>query len=283
MALPQFTIKQLMEAGVHFGHHTRRWNPLMTPYVHGVKDKTHIINLNKTAPLLYKSLVELERIATKGGKILFVATKYQAKDIIKDAAERCGGFYINNRWLGGMLTNWATVSQSIRKLKKIDNDIENAYKLGLTKKEVGLMTKESEKLHDTFDGIAEMYGVPQAVIVIDVPREINAVKEAKILNIPVIAICDTNANPDIIDYPIPGNDDATRAIQLYADLFVDAILSGIEKRLGESASKKVESDMTEDLAHKIEDDVKEQELKVKSKISESRSERRDKIKEEQAE
>ena len=240
MALPTFTMKQLMEAGVHFGHHTRRWNPLMTPYVYGVKDKIHIINLNKTAPLLRQ-------------------------------------FYVNNRWLGGMLTNWTTVSQSIRRLKKMESDIENAEKLGLTKKEVGVMTKEVEKLRDIFGGILEMHGTPQAMIVIDVPREINAVREAKILDIPTIAICDTNANPEIVDYPVPGNDDAARATQLYCDLFVDAILSGIEKRLGGAAGKKVESDMADAAAEDFEADIKDKEARQKSKTSEARAERRGKM------
>ena len=277
MALPTFTIKQLMEAGVHFGHHTRRWNPLMTPYVYGVKDKIHIINLNKTAPLLYRALVALETIAAAGGKILFVATKHQAKDIVKDAADRCGQFYVNNRWLGGMLTNWTTVSQSIRRLKKMESDIENADKLGLTKKEVGVMTKEVEKLRDIFGGILEMHGTPQAMIVIDMPRELNAVREAKILDIPTVAICDTNANPELVDYPVPGNDDAARAIQLYCDLFVDAILSGIEKRLGGAAGKKVESDMADAAAEDFEADIKDKEARQKSKTSEARAERRGKM------
>ena len=277
MALPTFTIKQLMEAGVHFGHHTRRWNPLMTPYVYGVKDKIHIINLNKTAPLLYRALVALETIAAAGGKILFVATKHQAKDIVKDAADRCGQFYVNNRWLGGMLTNWTTVSQSIRRLKKMESDIENADKLGLTKKEVGVMTKEVEKLRDIFGGILEMHGTPQAMIVIDMPRELNAVREAKILDIPTVAICDTNANPELVDYPVPGNDDAARAIQLYCDLFVDAILSGIEKRLGGAAGKKVESDMADAAADDFEADMKDKEARQKSKTSEARAERRGKM------
>ncbi len=277
MALPTFTIKQLMEAGVHFGHHTRRWNPLMTPYVYGVKDKIHIINLNKTAPLLYRALVALETIAAAGGKILFVATKHQAKDIVKDAADRCGQFYVNNRWLGGMLTNWTTVSQSIRRLKKMESDIENADKLGLTKKEVGVMTKEVEKLRDIFGGILEMHGTPQAMIVIDMPRELNAVREAKILDIPTVAICDTNANPELVDYPVPGNDDAARAIQLYCDLFVDAILSGIEKRLGGAAGKKVESDMADAAAEDFEADMKDKEARQKSKTSEARAERRGKM------
>lgn len=277
MALPNFTMKQLMEAGVHFGHHTRRWNPLMTSYVYGVKDKIHIINLNKTAPMLHRSLVALEAIAAAGGKILFIATKHQAKDIVKDAAERCGQFYVNNRWLGGMMTNWTTVSQSIRRLKKMETDIANADKLGLTKKEVGVMTKESEKLRGIFGGILDMHGTPQAVIIIDVPREMNAVREAKNLDIPTIAICDTNANPDIVDYPIPGNDDASRAIQLYCDLFVDSILSGIEKRLGGVAGKKVESDMNHSEVEEFEEETKQKVAKQKLKISEAREERREKL------
>jgi small subunit ribosomal protein S2 len=277
MALPKFSMKQLMEAGVHFGHHTRRWNPLMTPYVYGIKDKIHIINLNKTAPLLHKALVALEAIAAAGGKILFISTKHQAKDIIKDAAERSGQFYVNNRWLGGMLTNWSTVSQSIRRLKKMEADIENAEKLGLTKKEVLLMTKEAGKLRDIFGGITDMHGVPQAVVIIDVPREYNSVREAKNLDIPMIAIVDTNANPELIDYPIPGNDDATRSIQLYTDLFVDAILSGIEKRLGGTAGKKVVSDMNEAAAEEFEDSAKEKASKIKSETSEKREVRREKL------
>ena len=241
MALPNFTMKQLMEAGVHFGHHTRRWNPLMTPYVYGVKDKIHIINLNKTAPLLHRSLVALEAIAAAGGKVLFVATKHQAKDIVKDAAERCGQYYVNNRWLGGMLTNWTTVSQSIRRLKKMEADIANAEKLGLTKKEVGVMTKEVEKLRGIFGGIMEMHGVPQAMVVIDVPREMNAVREAKNLDIPTIAICDTNANPDGINYVIPGNDDAIRSIKLITSKLADAVAEGKTLKENKANTKKIES------------------------------------------
>ncbi|MDR2413158.1 MAG: 30S ribosomal protein S2 [Rickettsiales bacterium] len=277
MALPKFTMKQLMEAGVHFGHHTRRWNPLMTSYVYGVKDKIHIINLNKTAPLLHRALVALEAIAAAGGKVLFVATKHQAKDIVKDAAERCGQFYVNNRWLGGMITNWMTVSQSIRRLKKMEADIENAEKLGLTKKEVGIMAKEVSKLRSVFGGILDLHGTPQAMVIIDVPREINAVREANNLDIPTIAICDTNANPELTSYPIPGNDDASRAIQLYCDLFVDAILSGIEKRLGGVEGKKVESDMQPNIPEEYETEIKEKEARQKSKAAEARAERREKL------
>ncbi|MCL1786178.1 MAG: 30S ribosomal protein S2 [Alphaproteobacteria bacterium] len=276
MALPKFSMKQLMEAGVHFGHHTRRWNPLMTPYVYGVKDKIHIINLNKTAPLLHNALVAIETIAAAGGKILFVATKHQAKDIVKDAAERCGQFYVNNRWLGGMMTNWATVSQSIRRLKKLETDIENADKLGLTKKEILNMTRDAGKLRGIFGGILEMHGVPQAVVIIDVPREYNAVLEAKNLDMPIIGICDTNANPEFINYPIPGNDDASRAIQLYSDLFVDAILSGLEKRLGGAQGKKASSEIKAEQADEFEENERDKVAKEKSKISEARESRRDK-------
>ena len=266
--LPKFTMKQLMEAGVHFGHNTRRWNPEMTPYVYGIRDRIHIINLNKTAPLLYKAMQALETIAAAGGKILFVATKHQAKDIVKDAAERSGQFYVNNRWLGGMLTNWGTVSQSIRRLKKMESDIENAEKLGLTKKETTLMQKQVDKLRDIFGGIMDMHGVPQAVVIIDVPREYNAVLEARTLGIPAIAIADTNADPKDIDFIIPGNDDASRAIQLYADLFVDSILSGIEKRLGGISGRKTTGGLTPAEADKIEEAALEKEAKEKSIKSE---------------
>jgi small subunit ribosomal protein S2 len=261
-------MKQLMEAGVHFGHNTRRWNPLMTPYVYGIKDKIHIINLNKTAPLLHKAMTALEAIAAAGGKVLFVATKHQAKDIVKDAAERSGQFHVSNRWLGGMLTNWATVSQSIRRLRKLEQDIENADKMGLTKKEAGLMAKEAEKLRGIFGGILDMHGVPQAVVVIDVPREYNAILEARTLGIPTVAICDTNANPAGIDFVVPGNDDASRAIALYCDLFVDSIRSGIEKRLGGVAAKKVTEDFTIADADKIEERIIAKEAREKLEKSE---------------
>lgn len=275
MALPKFTMKQLIEAGVHFGHHTRRWNPSMTPYVWGVKDKIHIMDLNKTAPLLYRALAKLEEVASQGGKILFIATKNQAKDIIKDAAERSGQFYVNNRWLGGMMTNWATISQSIRRLKTLEKQVAEADSLGLTKKEVLNMNRQIEKLRDAFGGVLEMHGTPQAVVVIDVPREYNAIREAKVLGLPIIAVCDSNANPELIDYLIPGNDDASRAIQLYCDLAVSAILSGIEKRLGNLDVKKVESDFLDhdETLEKVENEVKEQETKEKSKVSEARAER----------
>jgi small subunit ribosomal protein S2 len=281
MSLPTFSMKQLLEAGVHFGHHTRRWEPLMTPYVFGVKDSVRIINLNKTAPLLYRAMQELESVAAAGGKILFVATKNQAKEIVKDAAERCGQFYVNNRWLGGMMTNWGTISQSIRRMKNMEKSIEDAANLGLTKKEVLNMTKEVAKLRETFGGILDMHGVPQAVVIIDVPHEYNAVKEAAVLKIPTIAICDTNANPSLIDFPVPGNDDAGRAIQLYCDLFVDSILSGIEKRLGAAEAKKTAAKAT-DAIDSVEEEMIAKEAKIKSKTSEAREIRKEKLAEKAA-
>ncbi|MCL2629451.1 MAG: 30S ribosomal protein S2 [Alphaproteobacteria bacterium] len=285
MALPKFSMKQLLEAGVHFGHHTRRFEPLMTPYVYGVKDSIRIINLNKTAPLLHRALAELEAVAAAGGKIMFIATKHQAKEIVKEAAERCGQFYVNNRWLGGMMTNWGTISQSIRRMKNMEKQIEDGgVVLGLTKKEVLNMTKEVAKLRDTFGGILDMHGTPQAVIIIDVPQEYNAVKEASVLGIPTIAVCDTNANPSLIGFPVPGNDDSARAIRLYCDLFADAILSGIEKRLGSAEVKKSKGDASVAVeTDKIEDKAIEKELKEKSKTSEARQVRREKLAEKIAE
>ena len=237
MALPTFTMKQLMEAGVHFGHHTRRWNPLMTPYVYGVKDKIHIINLNKTAPLLHRSLVALEAIAAAGGKVLFVATKHQAKDIVKDAAERCGQYYVNQRWLGGMLTNWKTVYKSISRLVKLNDMFEKGELAGYTKKELQGMKKEQEKLQLELGGIMNMGGQPDLVFVIDTCKESLAIKEAKKLGIPVIGICDTNADPETVDLPVPGNDDAIRAIQFYSEMISASVLDGMQASIAAKGVK----------------------------------------------
>ncbi|MDR2685790.1 MAG: 30S ribosomal protein S2 [Rickettsiales bacterium] len=277
MALPKFTMKQLLEAGVHFGHHTRRFEPLMTPYVFGIKDSIRIIDLNKTAPLLHRALTELESVAAAGGKIMFIATKPQARELVKEAAERCGQFYVNSRWLGGMMTNWGTISQSIRRMKHLEKQIEDGASLGLTKKEILNMTKEVEKLRGIFGGILDMHGVPQAVVIIDVPHEYNAVKEAAVLGIPAIAICDTNANPSLVEFPVPGNDDAARAIRLYCDLFSDAILSGIEKRLAGKDVQKSKGDIAAEEEDELEEKVVERELKEKSKTSEARAVRREKL------
>ncbi len=237
MTLPTFTLRQLVEAGVHFGHHARRWNPQMAPYIYGKKDNVHIINLQKTYPMLYTALAVARDVAAKGGKVLFVATKRQAQDIVKESAERCGQYYVNYRWLGGMLTNWKTVNKSISRLVKL-NEMEekNAYE-GYTKKEMQNIKKEQEKLALSLDGIKNMGGQPDLLFVIDTPKETLAIKEAKKLGIPVIGITDTNANPNEVDYPVPGNDDAIRAIQLYCELISSAILDGMQAEVAAQGVK----------------------------------------------
>jgi small subunit ribosomal protein S2 len=237
MTLPTFTLRQLVEAGVHFGHHARRWNPQMAPYIYGKKDNVHIIDLQKTYPMLYNALSVARDVAAKGGKVLFVATKRQAQDIVRENAERCGQFYVNYRWLGGMLTNWKTVNKSINRLVKL-NEMEekNAYE-GYTKKEMQNIKKEQGKLALSLDGIKNMGGQPDLLFVIDTPKEALAIKEAKKLGIPVIGITDTNANPYDVDYPVPGNDDAIRAIQLYCELLSSAILDGMQAEVAAQGVK----------------------------------------------
>ena len=231
MTIPKFTLRQMVEAGVHFGHHARRWNPQMAPYIFGKKDNVHIIDLQKTYPMLYNALNATREIVANGGKVLFVATKRQAQDIVKESAERCGQYYVNYRWLGGMLTNWKTVYKSITRLNKLNEmEAENAYE-GYTKKEVLNLKKEREKLAITLNGIKEMGGQPDLLFVIDTPKEALAVKEAKKLGIPVVGIVDTNANPNEVDYPVPGNDDAIRAIQFYCEMVSAAILDGVQAEI----------------------------------------------------
>jgi len=242
MTIPTFTLRQMVEAGVHFGHHARRWNPQMAPYIYGKKDSVHIIDLQKSYPMLYNALNATRDVVAQGGKVLFVATKRQAQEIVKESAKRCGQYYVNYRWLGGMLTNWKTVYKSITRLNKL-NEMEekNAYE-GYTKKEILNLKKEREKLAVVLDGIKEMGGQPDLLFVIDTPKEALAVKEAKKLGIPVVGIVDTNANPNEVDYPVPGNDDAIRAIQFYCDLVSGAILDGVS---AEIAAKGLEVTDTE--------------------------------------
>jgi len=234
MTIPTFTMRQLLEAGVHFGHHTRRWNPKMAPYIFGKRNSIHIINLEKTVPMLYEALEAIQSIAKSGGKFLFVGTKRSASDLIAQAATNCGQYYVNHRWLGGMLTNWETVSKSIKKLKNLEERISSGEINNLTKKERLNIERQKEKLDLTLGGIKDMNGIPDALFVIDTNKEAIAVLEAKNLNIPVIAICDTNTNPSNVDYPIPGNDDALRAISLYCDLIAASVLKGLETSLQES-------------------------------------------------
>ena len=231
MALPEFTMRQLLEAGVHFGHQTQRWNPRMAPYIYGARNGIHIMDLTQTVPMLDQALQIVRDTVAKGGRVLFVGTKRQATGPIAEAAEKSAQYYMNHRWLGGTLTNWKTVSQSIKRLKEIDEKLESGAE-GLTKKEHLGMERDQGKLQASLGGIAEMGGVPDLLFVIDVKKEALAIAEAKKLGIPVVAIVDTNCSPDGVDFVIPGNDDASRAISLYCDLVARAALDGMSAQLG---------------------------------------------------
>lgn len=224
---PLFTMKDLLGAGVHYGHRTMRWNPKMAPYIYGTRNGLHIIDLMQTAILINEATKVLREVAKKRGKILFVCTKKQGSEAVAKMAENCGQYYVNYKWLGGMLTNWKTISQSIRKIKAIDNQIKTSDENMLVKKEVLKLEKQKEKLEKNFDGIKSMGGKPDLMFVIDVPKESLAISEAKALNIPVMAITDTNADPDNIDYIIPGNDDSIKAIQLYCNV-IENTLKGVK-------------------------------------------------------
>jgi small subunit ribosomal protein S2 len=232
MTLPTFSMRQLLEAGVHFGHHTRRWNPKMKPFIFGVRNGIHIIDLEQSVPMLHQALQAVRDIAANGGRILFVGTKRQAQEKVAAAAQRCGQYYVNHRWLGGMLTNWKTISGSIRRLRELDEKLSSPEtQHGLTKKELLQLTREKDKLDRALGGIKEMGGLPDAIFIIDVTRESIAVQEANNLKIPVIAVVDSNADPSGITFPIPGNDDALRAIELYCDLVSAAVLDGLQAEL----------------------------------------------------
>ena len=228
MALPEFSMRQLLEAGAHFGHQTHRWNPKMKPFIFGERSNIHIIDLSQTVPLLHQALVKVREVAAGGGRVLFVGTKRQASEPLAQAAQRCAQYYMNHRWLGGTLTNWKTISHSIARLRELEELLDReGGPQGLTKKEILNLTREREKLERSLGGIKEMGGTPDLMFVIDTNKESIAIQEAKRLNIPVIAIVDTNSDPDPIDYPIPANDDAARALALYCDLIADAVLDGI--------------------------------------------------------
>jgi len=231
MALPEFSLRQLLEAGVHFGHQTHRWNPRMDQYIYGSRNGIHIMDLTQTVPLLDQALNVVRETVSKGGRILFVGTKRQASKAVAEAAERSAQYYMNHRWLGGTLTNWQTVSKSIQRLKAISAQMETGFD-GLTKKERLGMEREHAKLHASLNGIAEMGGTPDLLFVIDTNKEALAVAEANKLGIPVIGILDTNSAPEGIDYPIPGNDDAARAIGLYCDLIARSALDGMAAQMG---------------------------------------------------
>ena len=233
MSMPDVTMRQLLEAGVHFGHHTRRWNPKMKPFIFGVRNGVHIIDLQQSQPMMAAALRAIREIAAGGGRILFVGTKRQARDKVAAAAKKCGQYYVNHRWLGGMMTNWRTVSKSIARLRELDEALGGETS-GFTKKELLMMTRERDKLEQSIGGIKEMGGQPNALFVIDTNIENIAVTEARKLGIPVIAILDTNSCPDGIEFPIPGNDDALRAIALYCDAVSAAVLDGIQAELSAS-------------------------------------------------
>ena len=266
MAMPEFTMRQLLEAGVHFGHHTKRWNPKMSPYIFGVRNGIHIIDLQQTMPMLYAALSAIREVTAAGGRILFVGTKRQASDLIADAAGRCGQYFVNHRWLGGTLTNWKTITASIQRLRDLDETLDTEES-GLTKKELLGLTREREKLQRALGGIKEMGGLPDILFVVDTNKESIAIKEAKKLNIPVVGIIDSNSDPDGISYAIPGNDDAIRSIALYCDLVSRAVLDGLQQEAIASGS-----DIGESEEAPIEDLPGDVEAKGESEASEAEGE-----------
>ncbi len=232
MAFPTFTLRQLLEAGVHFGHQTRRWNPAMAPYIYGVRNGVHIIDLTQTVPMLYRALHAVRDVVAGGGRVLFVGTKRQAQEPIARSARRCGQYFVNHRWLGGTLTNWRTISKSIRRLRDLEAKLADSQATaGLTKKELLHLERERGKLERALGGIKDMAGLPDILFVIDTNKEAIAIAEARKLGLPVVAVCDTNSDPRGIRYPVPGNDDASRAINLYCDLMVQAVLDGIQAEM----------------------------------------------------
>ncbi len=227
MALPEFTMRELLESGVHFGHQTHRWNPKMKQFIYGARSGIHIMDLSTTVPLLHQALVKVRDTVSKGGRVLFVGTKRQAAQPIAETAQRCAQYYMNHRWLGGTLTNWSTVSNSIKRLRELEETLSEKETSGLTKKELLNLERDREKLDKALGGIANMGGLPDLIFVIDTNKEAIAIKEARKLGIPVVAVVDTNCDPDDADFPFPGNDDAARAISLYCNLVADAVLDGL--------------------------------------------------------
>ena len=235
MAMPDFTMRQLLEAGVHFGHHTRRWNPRMASYLYGVRNQVHIIDLQQTVPMLDRALRAVRDVTAAGGRVLFVGTKRAASEYVADSAKRCGQYYVNHRWLGGTLTNWKTITGSIKRLRQIEEMVAGNTS-GLNKKEILNITRDQDKLERALGGIKEMGGLPDILFIIDTNKEKLAVEEATKLNIPVVAILDSNSDPTGVTFPIPGNDDAIRAITLYCDLVSGAVLDGISAEMAASGA-----------------------------------------------
>ena len=259
----EISIQDLLDAGVHYGHVTRKWNPKMNPYIFGKRNGIHIIDLSKTLPMLNNALEAIKNVTSNYGRILFVATKNQASDIIKEAAIKCGQYYVNHRWLGGMLTNWKTIKQSIKKMKDLENIIANPA--GLTKKEIKILQTNLNKLEMAIGGIRDMGGRPDLIVVIDTNRESIAIKEAYKLGVPVVAVVDSDADPDNINYIIPGNDDATKSIDLYCSLFAEAALEGLQQGMAKSGIDIGSSDKVLDLSDRKEEPNKDKEFKKDSK------------------
>ncbi|MBT7248844.1 MAG: 30S ribosomal protein S2 [Rhodospirillaceae bacterium] len=233
MALPEFSMRQLLEAGVHYGHSTRRWNPKMEQFIFGIRNGIHIIDLQQTVPMLHRAMQAVRNTVSGGGRVLFVGTKRQAAERVAEAAGRCGQYYVNHRWLGGMMTNWKTISNSIKRLRDLDEQLSGETE-GLTKKETLGLTRERDKLERALGGIKEMGGLPDILFVIDTNKESIAIAEAKKLGIPVIGVIDSNSDPKNIDFPIPGNDDAIRAVSLYCDLIVGSVFDGLQAEVTHS-------------------------------------------------
>ncbi len=234
MAMPEFDMRQLLEAGIHFGHNTQRWNPKMKPYIFGVRNNVHIIDLQQTVPMFDQALKAVRAVAANGGRILFVGTKAQASEKIAESARACGQYFVNHRWLGGMMTNWNTISNSIKRLRDLEKLVAQADTSGLTKKELLNNQRELDKLELTLGGIKDMAGAPDLIFVIDTTKEKIAIQEANKIGIPVVAVLDTNSSPDGVDFPIPGNDDALRAIELYCNMISGAILDGMQAQMAKA-------------------------------------------------
>ena len=236
MALPDYSMSELLEAGAHFGHQKHRWNPKMEPFIFGVRNNIHILDLSQTIPLLHRALTAVRDVTKSGGRILFVGTKRQGQEIIANAANDCAQYYMNHRWYGGTLTNWKTISNTIKRLRTIEDLLDNDDLSGLTKKELLKLNREKEKLDTSIGGIKDMGGLPDLIFVLDTVKEQIAIQEATKLNIPIAAIIDSNSNPDGVTYPIPGNDDSTKSISLFCDLISKAALDGIAQSQNETST-----------------------------------------------
>ena len=272
MALPDYSMSELLEAGAHFGHQKHRWNPKMEPFIFGVRNNIHILDLSQTIPLLHRALTAVRDVTKSGGRILFVGTKRQGQEIIANAANDCAQYYMNHRWYGGTLTNWKTISNTIKRLRTIEDLLENDDLSGLTKKELLKLNREKEKLDTSIGGIKDMGGLPDLIFVLDTVKEQIAIQEATKLNIPIAAIIDSNSNPDGVTYPIPGNDDSTKSISLFCDLISKAALDGIAQSQNEtSADTKTAPKVTKNKNVKTKDvksdDDKAEDKEIKKKTS----------------